>query len=792
MLDVSIYIEGQKIDLFKDEGISIKSSVKDINDISKVYTDFSKSFTVPASKGNNSIFKHYYNADITGGYDARTSKDGTIEINERKFTQGKISLEKVSIDNGNILHYAIRFTGDTIKIKKDLGDDKLSSLDFTDLNHNFDSATVEAGATSSLFSGQLIYPLISASRRLFYDTSNTVVSSTTQSNTYYDSGVAANSINRKDLKPAIKVSEVFSRILSTYNLNIVGDIFNRDYFTDAFMWLNNNDEGMKLNSDGNTLVDFTSGDTTYTDLATDITTPTLTAGASSTEFTFVMSVTVGILYQTIPYSIVVKKTDGTEVYRSDNLIGNLAGQYIPTLNEGYTFHLESNDTMTFDFSLIWRRTDVISGTTPLVSGITYSPVRTYNSIVDIAKQMPDLKVYDFIMGIVKLYNLVIIPLDNGDLEFITMKEWYNNGVVYDISEFIDRESITVGRGKLTNTFNFNYEKPETLLNKQFLANTGVAYGDLEAKIYDNNGVLLDGGSLTVKVPFENMIFERITDTQAGVLTDMQYGFAVDDKLEPVATKLVLFYNTNQSISTKPIGWLNDSNVHHSISTINVPNNTRSLTDNTTQSLNFGSEFSAYNYGQMDVTIYKSFYEDYISDMFSVKRRQYSYEGYLPLKTITNIRLNDRIVIDNYRYIINGLDKKITSGFVKLDLLNDIYTEGDLLGEQIILSASRLNLSNGLQDAQVTVSAIGITTVEVIDAGDGVFVANLGFDTVTNTGTFTFNILENATAYSRTQLIRFTNGTQWADFVLTQDGAIDLFDVKVDTTLLTVDTTTLTI
>ena len=165
MLDVSIYIEGQRLDLFKDESVNIKSSVKDINDISKIYTDFSKSFSVPASKGNNSIFKHYYNADITGGYDARTSKNGLIEINTLPFTTGRISLEKVSIQNGNILHYAIRFTGNTVKIKKDLGDDKLSSLDFSDLDHTFDSATVEVGATDELFDGKLIYPLITPVRR---------------------------------------------------------------------------------------------------------------------------------------------------------------------------------------------------------------------------------------------------------------------------------------------------------------------------------------------------------------------------------------------------------------------------------------------------------------------------------------------------------------------------------------------------------------------------------------------------------------------------------------------------
>ena len=86
MLDVKIYIEGQRVDLFKDENISIKSTVKDISDISKVFTDFSKSFTVPASKNNNLLFEHWYNADITGGFDARTSKDALIEINGIEFT----------------------------------------------------------------------------------------------------------------------------------------------------------------------------------------------------------------------------------------------------------------------------------------------------------------------------------------------------------------------------------------------------------------------------------------------------------------------------------------------------------------------------------------------------------------------------------------------------------------------------------------------------------------------------------------------------------------------------------
>ena len=48
MRQVQVYIEGLKIELFEDEQINVTSSVQNINDISKVFTDFSQSFTVPA------------------------------------------------------------------------------------------------------------------------------------------------------------------------------------------------------------------------------------------------------------------------------------------------------------------------------------------------------------------------------------------------------------------------------------------------------------------------------------------------------------------------------------------------------------------------------------------------------------------------------------------------------------------------------------------------------------------------------------------------------------------------
>jgi hypothetical protein len=61
VIDSGDYLQ---LELFNDEQIVVNSSVQNISDISKVFTDFSQSFTVPASTINNAIFKHFYQSDI--------------------------------------------------------------------------------------------------------------------------------------------------------------------------------------------------------------------------------------------------------------------------------------------------------------------------------------------------------------------------------------------------------------------------------------------------------------------------------------------------------------------------------------------------------------------------------------------------------------------------------------------------------------------------------------------------------------------------------------------------------
>ena len=117
MQNIELYIEGQRLDLFGDESVSLTQTIKNAKDVSKVFTAFTQTFNVPASKANNLIFKHYYNFDINNGFDARTKKASTIELNSFPFKEGKIKLEGVTLKENVAYAYKLTFFGNTVDLK---------------------------------------------------------------------------------------------------------------------------------------------------------------------------------------------------------------------------------------------------------------------------------------------------------------------------------------------------------------------------------------------------------------------------------------------------------------------------------------------------------------------------------------------------------------------------------------------------------------------------------------------------------------------------------------------------
>ena len=105
MVGLELYVKDeenvfQRIELFKDESVTITQSLQDVKDIAKVFSDYSQTFNVPASKKNNKVFEHFYNYHINI-FDARRKKDAKLYLNHQLFKDGKIKLEGTTLKNNN-------------------------------------------------------------------------------------------------------------------------------------------------------------------------------------------------------------------------------------------------------------------------------------------------------------------------------------------------------------------------------------------------------------------------------------------------------------------------------------------------------------------------------------------------------------------------------------------------------------------------------------------------------------------------------------------------------------------
>jgi hypothetical protein len=276
MNKVDLYVNGFRLDLFDDEEITINLSVQNVQDISKVFTDFTQGFTVPASPRNNEILQHYYNPNITGSsittetggspvwnsigitwntwttawnagasstsvtntFDGRLRQEARIEINSLPFRTGVVEIENVQLKGTEPYAYTMTFFGDVVGLSDLFGDDYLYDLDFSAYDFAYTDDKVFDRLTSEAHD-PIFMPLMSPVKNWFYD-SGSGGSSHADNNIAHHTGGghgSSHGINYYELKPAIKVTAVLSAIQAKYGITFTGSFISSAPFTDLSLWL---------------------------------------------------------------------------------------------------------------------------------------------------------------------------------------------------------------------------------------------------------------------------------------------------------------------------------------------------------------------------------------------------------------------------------------------------------------------------------------------------------------------------------------------------------------------------
>ena len=646
MRKVQVYIENQKLELFDDEQIQITSSVQNVQDIAKVFTDFSQSFTVPASPINNQIFQHFYQTDVDSTLDYQLRRDAKIEIDLVLFRTGKMQLEKANLKKGMPESYTITFYGDVRTLQDYFGDDKLAVLDFSPYTHEYNGAEVQARITDTT-DYDVRYPLISNGRFWTYgDATSTDIS------------VTGTRMSFTELSPALKIRRVFDAIETRYGIDFVGAFITDQRFDKAFLYLKNKETFNFVTTTQR--FDFvTTDDSTHFDIANDVVNIEydpldISGGFRNLEIKVIAVSNIAVTY----YVDVFENGTLTTTLTNSNLgsIGSINYYNEVGLEKQIYFEVRAEDAIDITFEVVYSAIVVLADQITIYY-INTNAVTSSMSLVgdlDISTNAPDMMVSDFVKGILKEFNLTIAPLSPTKFELLPLEDWYAKGRIIDITPHTDIDSIDFERVKLYKRIAFKYQPSESITNKTFLDTFGREYGDLE-QTYD-----YDGTEYVVESPFENLMHSKFTGT------DLQVGYLIDRNLGVYVPKPMLLYMAEQTDCSFKFnnGTTTDTLTDY------MPFGQDTFANGQYLSLNFGPEISSLREIVINNHIFNTYYSNYINNLYVRKNRLVYVKCYLPLALLTSIRLNDRVIIRDKRYVINEMKSNLTTGEVNLVLLLD--------------------------------------------------------------------------------------------------------------------------
>lgn len=778
-----IYISGQRIDLFEDESIDINSSITDVSDIKKTTTDFSRDFTVPASATNNNIFKHYYNADIENSFDARTKVVGRVELYNVPYKIGKFRLLKVNVKSGKPYSYTINFVGNLVDIKKSVGKDELSSLDLSAYDHDYDGNTVKAGLFGLLFGGDMIYTL-NPKKQYFYNpdpADNTELSEI--SNIAENGGTEVHGVRFSDLSPSLKAIRILEAIETKYSLTFSRDFFGSSSFSNLYQTLTNKKEGI---SGAGQQVDFDGGSSANVSFITNTGSFLCSASSASNDninWRLYLLVLPSPGYENVQYQV---KTiiDDTETANEVG-VGNESFNETLSVNGSQTFAVRyevvASEEFKYSVTFTQKRYSTETGFLVVTSFVTTASENTLESRFITAENITKIKVIDWLVGMFKAFKLVIIPQDDGTFYVDTLNRYYAKGTIYDVTKYIDFETYDVSRGELFSEINFNFEGPGTILNQEFQKNNGLAYGDEELKLTDDAGEPLDGDNYDIEVPFETVVYDRLSNVETNVKTNIMYAPFISEDRTATFPKTNLFYNIPQNITTTPARYITNNNVLEVISgNINTAFHADSVLGGGDAFI-FSSEFSEWNGNIIEYNLYTNYHKRYIDSIFSIKRRNYKFSAVLPMWLATTLELNDVLKIKGNYFRIDNYTTNVNNGKTNFKLIN---TFADSLRE--LVDGNTTKYAGYAETTETIRTNSESTAVSLVDIGFGTAWATFTIvgDNVNVTAS------ENTTGSDRSILINLTDGdgkrTETDVLFIQEDG-----NITADNTLITADNTIIT-
>lgn len=683
--DIQLYVGADRVELFGEDSISVTESIKNAKDVSKVFTTFSQQFSVPASKANNRIFKHYYNNDIQSGFDARKKVSATLELNHLPFRKGKLKLDGVDLRNNKPYSYKVTFYGSIVDLKDLLGEDKLPSLtvglNSLDIDKEYTPQALKTALTSGVAADGTVVPLITCSQLLYYDSSQ---ESEQSGNLYY--GTDIQGVKFDQLKYGVKLSRIIEAIESKYTQIIFTDesffkATDNYAFNQLYMWCHRRKGPIDLsvdpiyypvdgfnaseNVDSTVLkIDATGNDeiVIVDESTTQMNQLFFTATPTSSD---------------VLYDIAIYKNTGsgfTVFQEQREVLGYVQIQIVDTFVDGTEYYAAIRTyEQDISFTQFEWSANYSGGSDSFLEGPkTFAKSFVFN----IAENMPDMKIIDFLSSLFRMFNLVAYVNDNGQIEVETLDEFYTT-TERDITKYININKSQVNAALPYKEIVFGYSDTGTLLAQQHYQEiaevdptTGrgpFEWGAVEYSASDND---LSGGTYKMQPDFTHMKFERLIDNFNGNNVNIQWGFFVDDNQDDYLGNPLIFYAPVLNSGTD-FGFLTRTGRLQVSGTqaVTFPSNFRQITVTGSENLHFNPEKSEWTNEVGEETLFKRYYQNYIVNVFDAATRITKVDAILPAGVLREVQLSDIIIVSGKKYRINSFSANLRDGKTSFELIN---------------------------------------------------------------------------------------------------------------------------
>jgi hypothetical protein len=643
MTKLQLFIEGVEVDLFKDEIVTVNSSVANVQDISKVFSDFSQSFLVPASPRNNAIFQHWYESDVVPTIDQNLRRDAFIEIETMPFRVGKIQLNEAVIKDGQVVSYSLNFFGALTSLKDRFGELQLKDLDYSSLNFTYNGQAVQDRLEDGTTSYDVRFPLISPKR--FW---NDIVG---DADNIFE---ATKGISYRELFPAVRVSKIFDFIEAKFGITFNSTFFSSTRWTDLY-FRNQLSETFNVLSNKH-LVSFPNGSV-----------PAPQSSQISINSTTSV-ITIKEEYRTEVEIINLTRSSGSaklfvEVYRNNVLFSTTTVETGVTgltifvtapsvaIND-YQIYIYSDESITVNFDL--RFTVSYESGSQFFDKAIVDPITLV--VNDISGAFSStIKIADFFSAILKTFNLVCVGENETTFTIEPLQDWYGLGTEKDITKYV-LNSSGIKKVPLYKQISFSYKESKSFTNKNFLSLFNRQYGNLDSS-FD-----YDGSEFKIELPFENNQFVEIPNT------DLFCAYCIEENQSSYIPEPMLLYLAGEDTSTTAFKFKKES------TEVNVTDYALFNSVNTTGfSLCFGNEFNIVTQETEPNSLYQTYYANHLGNLYDLQQRLFSFTAMLPTGVLANLKMNDKIIIKDKRYLINDISSTLNNGEVKMNLIRELVT-----------------------------------------------------------------------------------------------------------------------